>query len=442
MTVAFPPRDETLRFTEALDAQYRDELGRAEVAGVHVDLEGLAVWQSEYLRLRVAGAGHEAAVQAVQRAVRQAAGIEPPPVPGAALRGRLRASGRLLVDASGAPYWAVWGSCLTALAPGRDVSALLRQYLALGISGVRVFAGALTWCGQTVERARAELPDFLALCAELGLYVEVVAVTDSASGYDIRQHVREVGLICAQHDHTILQIANEYWHPSQASQVHEPAYLRDLALLVPGRVPVALGAAEVDELPAPDADYPPTGGTADYATVHLARGIEPWFKEACRVREQEAISARHGIPVVNGEPSKTRTDPDYHFLLGACARGFGCPITVFHSESGLQGRELSENEAACAADLVAGYTVFGTDERLEYRGSRYPVKDAAWYEPDQGKACWRAYGFLRGQRGHVVFSGLPGEDWRAAGPAWTDGWAPVGVVATRPGVAVVEVQQS
>ena len=51
---AFPPRNLSLDFLEALDAFYRDELQR-RVELSHVNLEGKAVWLQEYLRYRVDG---------------------------------------------------------------------------------------------------------------------------------------------------------------------------------------------------------------------------------------------------------------------------------------------------------------------------------------------------------------------------------------------------
>ena len=59
-TYAFPARNLSLDFLEALDAFYRDELKRP-VELSHVALEGKAVWLQEYLRYRVAGADDAAA---------------------------------------------------------------------------------------------------------------------------------------------------------------------------------------------------------------------------------------------------------------------------------------------------------------------------------------------------------------------------------------------
>ena len=264
--------------------------------------------------------------------------------------------------------------------------------------------------------------------------------TDTGTGYDVPRHTAAVGAILAACDHTIGEIANEHWHPTQASAVHSPAYLLAMRQLIPATVPCALSAAEDDERPSPTQAYPTAGG--DLITVHLQRGLEPWFKEACRVREQADISEWHGVPVINNEPTKTRHDPAFHFLLGLCARGFNLPVTVFHSESGLQARPLSGDEQACAHDLVRGYTALAGDAPFSYRGSHYPVADAAWYEPDQGARCWRAYGFTRAPAdgpSYVVFSGLPATDYRDADARWTDGWVPLAVEAVADQTSLVRI---
>ncbi len=78
-TIAFPPRNLSLEFLEALDAFYRDELGRT-VQLSYVDLEGKAVWLQEYLRFRVDGASDAAARGQVLQQIRASAPApEPPP---------------------------------------------------------------------------------------------------------------------------------------------------------------------------------------------------------------------------------------------------------------------------------------------------------------------------------------------------------------------------
>ena len=55
--IAFPPRDETLKFRQFLETTYRDALGRSPVQ-TFVDIEGDVVWITEYIRYRVNGCGH------------------------------------------------------------------------------------------------------------------------------------------------------------------------------------------------------------------------------------------------------------------------------------------------------------------------------------------------------------------------------------------------
>jgi len=77
---AFPPRNQSLDFLRALDAFYRDELGRS-VELSYVDLEGKAVWLSEYLRFRVNGASDVRARSQVIQQIRDVAGGSDNPAP-------------------------------------------------------------------------------------------------------------------------------------------------------------------------------------------------------------------------------------------------------------------------------------------------------------------------------------------------------------------------
>jgi Matrixin len=62
--VLFPPRNDAVQFRIALEAIYRDTLGRTPIT-TSVDQEGDVVWLQEYLRYRVNGCGHGVAVQSV-----------------------------------------------------------------------------------------------------------------------------------------------------------------------------------------------------------------------------------------------------------------------------------------------------------------------------------------------------------------------------------------
>jgi len=73
--IEFPPRDVSLTFLRDLSELYRTVLGRGLNFGF-VDLEGKAVWLGEYLRYRVNGCDHQAAVSNVLSQIR-GGGIPP-----------------------------------------------------------------------------------------------------------------------------------------------------------------------------------------------------------------------------------------------------------------------------------------------------------------------------------------------------------------------------
>ena len=68
---AFPPRNETLTFRQALEGLYRDELGRLPTPTA-VDLEGDVVWIQEYVRYRLGGCNN---TQATLRVLQQIDGL-------------------------------------------------------------------------------------------------------------------------------------------------------------------------------------------------------------------------------------------------------------------------------------------------------------------------------------------------------------------------------
>ncbi len=63
-TVRFPPRNEPFAFRQALEAKYRDGLGRS-AESTYVDLEGDIVWITEYTRYRVNNCNHAEATTRV-----------------------------------------------------------------------------------------------------------------------------------------------------------------------------------------------------------------------------------------------------------------------------------------------------------------------------------------------------------------------------------------
>lgn len=328
---------------------------------------------------------------------------EPPPLPGGGntphVDGRVTTNGRMFRNNAG-----VWRMCfvsaLTILKKNDGAMAHYLDWVANnGFNGIRVFAGALGWANQTPEDARARLPFLLEQCLVRGLYCEVTALTDTGRGYDKREHVRQIADICRRYDNTLLEIANEHWHPTQDSEVHDANYLQRLFVDYGNGLTCALGAPDEDEPPPNDAPWPEP--TAHYLTLHLDRGRDRW-NQVRRVRELEAASAKVGKPVVNNEPigadeldgsqtGKQRVnEPAFFFTMGVLNRIFEVG-GVHHSQHGLMAELPGPVQQACAAAYVRGFYAVKTRTRVRF-------KNAGWGDSPIEKADFnvvtRAYSGL------------------------------------------------
>lgn len=341
---------------------------------------------------------------------------------------RLRVEGRFFVT-DGGTFRPVFASALSILAkPPAARAAVLDEAAALGFNGIRVFAGRLTWGSQTPEQARAVLPALLEEAAARGLYVYVVALTDTATGYDTDEHLRQVARIAAARDNALLEIANEIGHPTQAPRVNDPAALRELARrIVPPGVVWSLGAILGQDEPG-DGRYPGDGGS--FVTAHLARGGDRWTRVG-RLRQIAALGEVTRKPALSGEPigaaeaalpGRRESDPGFFFAMGALCRGFelGC---VFHSEAGLRAERLGPAQRAAAEAFVAGWRALGTGRRLRPLGR-------AGSDPG-GSSAAGAYPFAAGGEGFAVLLGSAGDSPRQWGGGWQDRGAIAGLAGAQ-----------
>jgi hypothetical protein len=193
------------------------------------------------------------------------------------------------------------------------------------------------------------LPKLLEVASRHGLYVEVVALADSATiAVDIPAHVRAVAEICARHRNAVLEIANEPAHPTQARALHDPSYLQQLARSLPKQVPVSLGSVEEND------GY----GAGDYVTWHAPRGGE----HVRSLRQGAALIRRFRKPVVSDEPigaadvvmpGRRDNSPDRFRSAAVATREAGLGAT-FHYEGGLQAKLPSPTEMACLDAWLSG----------------------------------------------------------------------------------------
>lgn len=381
--------------------------------------------------------------------------VEPPPTPtptpppapaGPVITAR---DGRFF-DGTGARLVPRWKSLLIALTktPAQQ-AVILDQVVANGFAGVRVFSGALTWAGQTPESAREALPAFLDRAAARGLVVEVTGLTDTASGYDAREHIRLLAGILANRFGVVFELMNEIGHPTQDATI-TPGVLRAWGqeLVAPLGIPWAVGASEVDEPCPPDPwdrerpaacrgygehEYPAAGGS--YNTAHLERGRDFW-NQFRRVRELYAIPALNNEPLgcaEPGTPGQRYYDPAMAYVLGVLDRAFGVG-GVHHSQSGLLAELPGPVQQACELAYVAGHRdvdavlpgVVGQYLNVGHGGS--PLSGARFVDGGGADGVVRAYSFVDGaNRGVTVLVGLRGD----AALTWANGWEIVRTVGSR-----------
>jgi hypothetical protein len=229
-----------------------------------------------------------------------------------------------------------------------------------GFNLVRVLAMADVLFKLTPDEGRRHMTTLFRMAGERGLYVEIVALADTASYgmelADLRAQAAAVGEIAAGHPNVVVQIANEHYHPTQSRELHDPAALRELARLIPPPVLYTESAA------ADDTAIQPQGA---YITRHLSRGGGA-ARMVARVQLLGSLALQTGKPVVNGEPigaaerdqpGRRLSDPGFFRDLARQTSAAGLAGGTFHCEDGLFARVPGPVQQACARAWVQGASV-------------------------------------------------------------------------------------
>jgi len=248
----------------------------------------------------------------------------------------------------------------TAHGRGADADAYMRWARATGFNLVRVLAMADVLFKLSPDDGRRHLPAFLDRANELGLYVEIVALADTArygmTATGLREQVAAIGRIAAGHPNAVVQIANEHYHPTQSRELHDPAAFVELARLIPPHVLFTASAA------ADDTATEPQGA---FITRHLSRGGSP-ARMIERVQLLGRLAVEAGKPVVNGEPigaaerdqpGRRLADPGFFRDLARRTSAAGLAGGTFHCEDGLFARVPGPVQQACARAWVEGASV-------------------------------------------------------------------------------------
>jgi hypothetical protein len=243
------------------------------------------------------------------------------------------------------------------IAHGRetDAAAYLDWARSQKLTVVRVLLMAKHLFALGHDEGMTALPRLLQLAAERQLYVEAVVLADTAElSVDFEAAVKAAGAIAASHPNAIIEIANEPWHPTQSSFLHDAANVAALAKLVPGEVPVALGAIERGD------GYAAAGG---YATWHSPRSnAEEGWGHVLALADGAALPLKWSKPIVSDEPMGAgevyqpgrRDNEPARFAAAAVMTTLAGLGATFHYEGGLQARVPSGRELACFSAWSSG----------------------------------------------------------------------------------------
>jgi hypothetical protein len=233
----------------------------------------------------------------------------------------------------------------------REVNAFLDWVRKQDLTVVRVFVMARNLFNLPPAEGLAALPRLLELAQARGVYVEIVALADTAKvRVDLEAHVKAVGAIAARYGNALLEVANEPGHSTQDPRLHDPGFVGRLAALVPEPVPVVFGSAEYD------ARY--AGG--DYATYHFPR--KGGLGHVLELARGATLVDKWRKPLISDEPigaasqtigGRRDSDPRHFRAAGVLTRLTGMGAT-FHYEGGLQARIPAGRELECFRAWLSG----------------------------------------------------------------------------------------
>lgn len=316
-----------------------------------------------------------------------------------------------------------------------EVDASLRWAASQQLTVVRVLTMAKHLFELPPERGVSALEGFLSRAARHGMFVEVVALADTASyPVDLEKHVRRVGEIAAHHSNALVEIANEPYHATQKPELHHYEVLQALRKEIPTDVPVALGAA----------GYPEVHIAGDFVTFHSSRspaeggwgsvrdlkiGVEFLRKAGKPVVDDEPIGAGQ-----KGEPGRRDDNPE-RFRAHALLAGLLGLHSTFHYEGGLQGRLPAGRELESFNAWREGVALAGDGPRAIPRITLLagPAPARANRPPKRGGA----YAIVDGDRAWVL---VYGDGAGATEIKWLEGWKP-GLAKRWPGMQFIAARR-
>ncbi len=352
--------------------------------------------------------------------------------------GRLRADARLIRCEDGRPFrWRGVTGFRLVHQVASDEEAAARAYLAwardTGFNIVRVLSTADILFRLSPSDGVAALPRAASLAREYGLYVEVVAVVDTAEhDYDWQRHARDVATTCAGTPNCVFEFANEPGHGVQDVRLHEMPAVDRFARESTAGLDLLWTAG-----PSWGSDVAPVP-SGRYVVRHLDRGGTPWDM-ARRLRGFATLAAELGKPVVSNEPigfdeidgsvtgRQRIVDCDAALVFGALSRVLEVG-TTFHLQAGLQNTEPGPAQRRCAADFIRATKLVPDDAVLELRDFGQPDSPVTAARFDRVAGLFAAVSPAGGLAVAFGLTGDPSPTWRSEVVA--------DLVVDRPGVRV------
>lgn len=292
---------------------------------------------------------------------------------------------------------------------GEDINSYLKAWSEIGYNVARIFS-QVDWTGSPgvgftpnqYPNYNAQLGNFLALCSQHGLYVELVAHTFNYDLDQMASHVERLVQIGKNHKNFFLELANE-----------PPVNGIDIQGLV-------------DKLDTSSWNFIWSSGSYDsgvprqpsapigkYVTCHLDRGNE-WprkFRQLLEYRDGGIFTPEDEgsfTPVVHDEPiggaefnqpgRRSNVSSDFY------SHGAGCQLHgaggTYHHESGLNSIMPIGLEWDCAKAFIAGLRLVPTGFQLgnycRARNPNEPDDNGAGNCPVETDVSLRTYGMIAG----------------------------------------------
>lgn len=296
------------------------------------------------------------------------------------------------------------------IATGQEpkVIAFLDWCVANDVTIVRVFTTAVNMFDLDPGTGRDAAGRILQLARDRGLYVELVGLADTAQrAFDHRDHLDRLGDLALRYTNSLIEIANEPNHETQAPEAKDPIYLLSLGNMVPAEVPLSSGASHGAD------DENPIYWHLDYATVHGDR--KGGWDSVRHTREMQRIRDNgHVMPVVNDEPDRNLTS-DQHLGMSLLCRIFSLGDTVHLA--GLRYSQIPQGDELLAFNArQRGWNAVPKDWTGRY--SRATLAGDPIVSLDDSQVL-RAYSSLRENEGYVVGLGVKSDSSIRFGNGWS-----------------------